>query len=44
MGELTPVLEVDGRRIGSGEAGPVTRRLRELYRLETARQGTPIPF
>jgi len=43
MGELTPVLEVDGRRIGSGEAGPVTRRLRELYRLATARQGTPLP-
>lgn len=43
MGELTPVLEVDGRRIGFGEAGPVTRRLQELYAELTAREGTPIP-
>lgn len=26
------ILEVDGRRIGSGEPGPVSRRLYELYR------------
>ncbi|HEY8582553.1 MAG TPA: branched-chain amino acid transaminase [Capillimicrobium sp.] len=29
--ELTPVREVDGRRIGAGEPGPVTRRLQEAY-------------
>ena len=27
MGELAPVLEVDGRIIGAGEAGPLTRRM-----------------
>ncbi|HEX4953772.1 MAG TPA: aminotransferase class IV [Thermoanaerobaculia bacterium] len=43
MGELSPVLEVDGRRIGTGEIGPVTRRLRGLYAELTAREGEPIP-
>ncbi|RMF62520.1 MAG: branched-chain-amino-acid transaminase, partial [Calditrichaeota bacterium] len=31
MGELAPVLEVDGRRIGSGKIGPTTRRLQKLH-------------
>jgi len=42
MGELAAVTTVDGRTIGSGEPGPVTRRLSELYRQETARAGYPI--
>jgi len=29
--ELTPVCEIDGRRIGGGEVGPVTRRLQQAY-------------
>jgi branched-chain amino acid aminotransferase len=29
--EVTPVREVDGRRIGSGEPGPMTRRLQERF-------------
>lgn len=41
-GELTPVLEVDGRAIGDG-GGPLTRRLQELYAERTAREGTPLP-
>ena len=32
MGELVPVVEVDGRRIGSGEPGPMTLRLTEAFR------------
>ena len=28
---LTPVVEVDSRRIGAGSAGPVSSRLRDLY-------------
>jgi len=32
MGELVPVLAVDGRTIGSGEPGPVTARLSALFR------------
>lgn len=39
MGELSPVLEVDGRRIGSGVAGEMTRRLRGLYRAKAASEG-----
>jgi len=42
MGELAPVIEVDGRTIGSGRVGPVTRRLSELYARETATVGYPI--
>jgi branched-chain amino acid aminotransferase len=39
MGELAAVTTVDGRRIGDGGIGPVTRRLGELYRECTAREG-----
>jgi D-alanine transaminase len=35
---VMPVVEIDGRRIGEGQPGPLTRRLRELY-LELARAG-----
>jgi branched-chain amino acid aminotransferase group I len=44
MGELAPVLQVDGRTIGAGEVGPLTRRLQALYRELTASQGEPLPF
>lgn len=43
MGELSPVLEVDGRTIGDGEPGTLTRRMQELYGARTATAGTPIP-
>ncbi|TMV07184.1 aminotransferase class IV [Ruegeria sediminis] len=32
FGAQTPVGEIDGRVIGSGEMGPMTRRIRELYK------------
>lgn len=32
FGGLTPVIEVDGRPIAAGTTGPVTARLRDLYR------------
>lgn len=44
MGELTPVLSVDGRVIGDGTAGPVTRRLQRLYAECTSSLGEPLPF
>jgi branched-subunit amino acid aminotransferase/4-amino-4-deoxychorismate lyase len=44
MGELSPVLEVDGRIIGTGKPGPVTDRLRDLYTTCTAGEGEPLPF
>ncbi|HJT76783.1 MAG TPA: aminotransferase class IV [Gemmataceae bacterium] len=42
MGELAPVVRVDGRTIGAGAAGPVTRRLMELFRERTRREGTRV--
>ena len=43
MGELAPVLEVDGRSIGTGDIGPVTKRLRELHRTRAKQEGEPLP-
>ena len=43
MGELTPVLEIDGRTIGNGAVGSQTERLRALFADRTAREGRPIP-
>jgi branched-chain amino acid aminotransferase len=42
MGELAGVTRVDGRTIGSGEVGPMTTRLSELYRHRTASQGVQV--
>ena len=42
MGELAPVLPVDGRPIGSAAPGPLTLGLMELVRQLTAREGTRI--
>ncbi len=44
MGELTPVLEADGRSIGSGAPGELTRRLQALHREVAWRDGEEIPF
>lgn len=35
---LTPVIDIDGRRIGEGSLGPVTARLQSLYRDMIARE------
>ncbi|MCY3833606.1 MAG: aminotransferase class IV [Chloroflexi bacterium] len=39
MGELAPVLELDGRPIGGGEIGSMTGRLSRLFRERTEREG-----
>ncbi len=44
MGELSPVIELDGRVIGDGRPGPVTRGLQRAYRQRTASLGEPLPF
>jgi len=44
MGELTPVLEIDGRRIGDGKPGTLTRRLSRLYAEWVRQNGDPLPF
>lgn len=44
MGELTPVLEADGRTIGDGQPGGMTRRLQELHRAYAYEHGEKLPF
>ncbi|MGI9199481.1 MAG: aminotransferase class IV [Woeseiaceae bacterium] len=44
MGELTPVLEADGRIIGDGVLGSVTKKLQALHREYAYANGTPLPF
>jgi len=43
MGELSWVKQIDGRVIGSGERGPLTARLCELFARRTASEGERIP-
>ena len=42
LGELSPVIELDGRVIGQGESGPVSRQLSQLYADLTGSSGFPI--
>ena len=44
MGELTPVLEADGRIIGNGAVGELTRQLQALHREAAWRDGEEIAF
>lgn len=45
MGELTPVVNIDGRIIGTGVRGPITAQLQEKYKTLPDREGwaTPLP-
>lgn len=43
MGELTPVLEADGRLIGDGSPGPLSKRLQGLHRHFAYEHGAPLP-
>ncbi len=42
MGELAPVVNVDGRIIGDGNPGPLTARLSDGFRQLTEREGVPV--
>lgn len=42
MGELAAVTEVDGRKIGTGETGPITKQLSELFAARTAKEGVRV--
>ena len=44
MGELAPVLKVDGRQIGIGCVGQITQKLQALYKEATENEGQPLPF
>ncbi|EXC31821.1 Branched-chain-amino-acid aminotransferase-like protein 2 [Morus notabilis] len=43
MGELTPVTKIDGRVIGDGKVGPVTRQLQAAYKKLTESSGCFYP-
>ena len=42
MGELAPVVELDGRTIGAGQTGAMTMRLSNLFHERTKYEGYPI--
>src|SRR5687767_3436344 len=42
MGELAPVIKIDGRVIGRGQPGNLTRRLSELFADRTKSEGVPV--
>jgi branched-chain amino acid aminotransferase len=42
MGGLAPVIELDGRAIGDGKPGPVTKQIMSLFADLVARSGTPV--
>ena len=42
MGELAPVLEIDGRTIGDGSVGPITRKLQDLFQEQARSEGEPL--
>jgi branched-subunit amino acid aminotransferase/4-amino-4-deoxychorismate lyase len=44
MGELTPILKADGRIIGDGKAGPITKKMQQLHRDFAYRNGNELPF
>jgi branched-chain amino acid aminotransferase len=44
MGELTPVLQADGRTIGTGRAGELTKKMQILHRQYAYDHGVVLPF
>jgi branched-chain amino acid aminotransferase len=42
MGEVAAVTTIDGRRIGDGSVGPVTKDVAERYRAHAAAHGVPV--
>ena len=44
MGEITPILNADGRKIGDGNVGLMTKRIQKLHAAYAYENGEPIPF
>ena len=44
MGEITPILKADGRIIGDGNVGSMSKRIQKLYTTYAYENGEPIPF
>jgi len=43
-GEIAPVVEIDGRMIGSGKVGSITQNFQKLLRAQTEKEGEKLPF
>ena len=44
MGEITPILKADGRDIGEGKAGVMTKRIQKLHSAVAYETGESVPF
>ena len=44
MGEITPILKADGRDIGEGKAGAMTKRIQKLHSAVAYETGESVPF
>ena len=44
MGEITPILKVDGRDIGEGKVGAMTKRIQKLHSAVAYETGESVPF
>ena len=42
MGELTPVVSIDGRQVGDGKPGKILAAISEAYKALTQTEGTPV--
>ena len=40
--EAAPLVKVDGRKIGNGKPGPITKKMIEAFEVITQTTGTPI--
>ena len=44
VAEIVPVISVDGRRIGNGRPGALTRKLLDAFRKLRTTDGVPVPY
>ena len=44
MGELTPILEADGRIIGEGKVGEMTKKMQKYHFDYASNHGIDLPF
>ena len=42
--EILPVITVDGRKVGTGKPGPLTKKLLEEFKKRRTKDGTPVPY
>jgi branched-chain amino acid aminotransferase len=42
--EIMPVISVDGRVVGTGKPGPITKKLLDAFRKRRSQDGIPVPY